>query len=110
MGTSIAHPGRTAGEYAPGSLEWQKDADCLQVDPETFFAPEGMHGGARRRREAEAGAVCAACPVLDDCRIHVLETREPYGVWGGLTEKAREGIYGAARARAPRTEADGEAS
>jgi WhiB family transcriptional regulator, redox-sensing transcriptional regulator len=27
------------------------------------------------------------------CRSHALEVREPYGVWGGLTEAERESLY-----------------
>ena len=28
-----------------------------------------------------------------ECRSHALEVREPYGVWGGLTEAEREDLY-----------------
>jgi WhiB family redox-sensing transcriptional regulator len=31
--------------------------------------------------------------VLRQCREHALAVREPYGVWGGLTEDEREAIY-----------------
>lgn len=37
--------------------------------------------------------MCAACPVVAQCRSHALEVREPYGVWGGLTEAEREVLY-----------------
>jgi WhiB family redox-sensing transcriptional regulator len=50
---------------------------------------------------ATAKAICAACPVLAQCRDHALKTREPYGVWGGLGEEDREVIY-AQQARANR--------
>jgi WhiB family redox-sensing transcriptional regulator len=37
--------------------------------------------------------VCGACPVKVQCAQHALAVREPYGVWGGLTEDEREDIY-----------------
>jgi WhiB family redox-sensing transcriptional regulator len=45
-------------------------------------------------REAAAKVVCATCPVLHQCRIHALWAHEPYGVWGGLSERDREVIDG----------------
>ncbi|MGA1479922.1 MAG: WhiB family transcriptional regulator, partial [Candidatus Nanopelagicales bacterium] len=35
----------------------------------------------------------AACPVLAQCAAHALAVREPYGVWGGMSEDDREAIY-----------------
>jgi WhiB family redox-sensing transcriptional regulator len=32
--------------------------------------------------------------VLRQCRAHALAVREPYGVWGGLSEQDREQILG----------------
>jgi WhiB family redox-sensing transcriptional regulator len=37
--------------------------------------------------------VCRSCPVLQNCREHALQVKEPYGVWGGMTEYGREGMY-----------------
>ena len=63
---------------------------CRAADPRTFFHPEGERGPARRDRDAAAKAVCAACPVLAECARHALAVREPYGVWGGLSESDRD--------------------
>jgi WhiB family redox-sensing transcriptional regulator len=41
--------------------------------------------------------MCETCPVLLACRAHALRVREPYGVWGGLSEDDREEIYLAGR-------------
>ena len=30
---------------------------------------------------------------MKQCAAHALSVREPYGVWGGLTEEEREAIY-----------------
>ena len=79
--------------------EWQLQGSCRDADPTLFFHPEGERGPARRNRDAAAKAICAACPVLTQCRTHALAVREPYGVWGGLTEDDREAIYAGDRRR-----------
>ncbi len=79
--------------------EWQLEGSCRTADPRLFFHPEGERGPARRERDAGAQVVCASCPVLQECRRHALTVREPYGVWGGLTEDERTEIYLAERDR-----------
>jgi WhiB family redox-sensing transcriptional regulator len=71
------------------SWEWQLEGSCRTADPRLFFHPEGERGPARRDRDAAAKTVCAACPVLEQCRRHALAVKEPYGVWGGMTEDDR---------------------
>ncbi|TPG19034.1 WhiB family transcriptional regulator [Pedococcus bigeumensis] len=73
--------------------EWQLDGSCRQLNPEVFFHPEGERGPARRSRDSQAKEVCLACPVLKQCREHALRVREPYGVWGAMTEDEREAHY-----------------
>lgn len=73
--------------------EWQLEGSCRRENPEVFFHPEGERGPARRNRDGAAKAVCVACPVLVQCREHALRVREPYGVWGGMTEDEREMHY-----------------
>ncbi len=73
--------------------DWQLDGACRRVGPETFFHPEGERGSARQLRDNAAKEVCASCPVMAQCRAHALAVREPYGVWGGLTEDEREAVY-----------------
>lgn len=72
--------------------EWQYQGACRSADPDLFFHPEGERGSARRRRDEAAKAICATCPVIDQCREHSLRVREPYGVWGGLTEDERQAV------------------
>lgn len=85
----------------PGPLaevwEWQFEGSCRTSNPDVFFHPEGERGAARRRRDEAAKAICRSCPVLTQCREHALTVREPYGVWGALTEDEREAIYLARR-------------
>ena len=77
----------------PGPLldawDWQFRGACRDAESAVFFHPEGERGAARRGRAAAAKSICAACPVIDTCREHALSAREPYGVWGGLTEEER---------------------
>jgi WhiB family redox-sensing transcriptional regulator len=42
-----------------------------------------------RVEEKAALAICAICPVIDDCLDHALESKERFGIWGGTTERAR---------------------
>jgi WhiB family redox-sensing transcriptional regulator len=67
--------------------EWRERAACRDVDPELFL-PIG-HGPAAEAQIAEAKAVCARCPVVQECLAWALETGQDAGVWGGLTEDER---------------------
>jgi len=72
--------------------QWQLDGSCRSESPEVFFHPKGERDPARRNRDNAAKAVCMDCPVLLRCREHALQVREPYGVWGGMTEHERDAI------------------
>ncbi|WP_462418128.1 WhiB family transcriptional regulator [Kytococcus sp. Marseille-QA3725] len=96
MDSTARQPGPVADLW-----DWQFEGLCRTTDPEEFFHPEGERGERRRRREEKAKLVCARCPVIDPCREQALAAREPYGVWGGLSESEREQLI--ARREAPRT-------
>ena len=64
---------------------WHADAACRGCDPSLFFPGRGDNQSVQR-----AQAVCAACPVQDDCLTHHLP--EKYGVWGGTSERQRRRI------------------
>lgn len=72
--------------------DWQLQGACRGEDPALFFHPEGERGAARVERIRAATAICARCPVLTECRTHALAAREPFGIWGGMSEEAREAI------------------
>lgn len=82
--------------------EWQYQGACRDAEPSIFFHPEGERGSARRRRDDAAKSVCARCPVIRECREHALRVREPYGVWGGLSEDDRLELVGAPDNSLPR--------
>lgn len=70
--------------------DWQLRGLCRGKDSSLFFHPEGERGAARSSRETAAKEICMNCPVQISCADHALRVREPYGVWGGMTEEERE--------------------
>lgn len=90
--------------HLPGPIiekwEWQYEGACRDLDTELFFHPEGERGPSRRRRAEVAKKICGSCPVMAACREHSIATREPYGIWGGLTEEERRRIVRSASERA----------
>jgi WhiB family redox-sensing transcriptional regulator len=69
---------------------WQPVALCSGNHSHLFFPPSAQERkDERQRREIRAKAVCQVCPVVGDCRAYALQIREPYGIWGGLTETER---------------------
>lgn len=73
--------------------DWQFSGLCRSMSPEIFFHPEGERGSARRMRDQNAKEICGACPVIAACRKHALAAREPFGVWGGMSEEERNSYY-----------------
>ncbi|WAM19087.1 WhiB family transcriptional regulator [Rhodococcus sp. JS3073] len=61
-------------------------ARCRYTGAELFFAHDDEGRGARIRRERQAKAVCATCPVQRECHTPAITVGEPYGVWGGTSE------------------------
>lgn len=85
---------------APDFWEWQLQAACRGMDTEVFFHPDNERGPRRAAREAAAKAVCARCPVIRQCAEHALRVREPYGIWGGLSESERDDVLAGRRTAA----------
>lgn len=67
--------------------QWWKRAACRGIDPETFFPK-------KPRDSWPALRVCAGCPVREACLEWALETRQDYGVWGGVPEDERRAMHG----------------
>jgi WhiB family transcriptional regulator, redox-sensing transcriptional regulator len=69
---------------------WREDAACLQSAAVLFFGVDDTESQAERRiREERAKSVCSTCCVRQECLEYALGTKEPYGIWGGLTELER---------------------
>lgn len=61
---------------------WHANAACR--DSDVSFFPE------RGESLAPARALCASCPVHDQCLDYVMSTNEPvHGVWAGLSDRER---------------------
>lgn len=72
---------------------WRLFALCGVGDLEDFYAPdEETSAAAEHEREQRAKQICLRCPVLMSCRAEALLTREPYGIWGGLSEVDRRRV------------------
>jgi WhiB family redox-sensing transcriptional regulator len=74
--------------------EWQYDGLCMGLESSVFFSPDAERGAAKLMRERRAKAICAECPVIEQCRDHALSAREAYGVWGGLSADDRAELLG----------------
>ena len=81
--------------------DWQLEAACRGMDSATFFHPPQERNSAREERIAQAKAVCQTCPAMMQCREHALRVREPYGIWGGLSEDERADLLGVQSLRYP---------
>lgn len=70
--------------------EWRERAACLSYPAVLFFGMDDSETPAERRsREDRAKRVCFGCGVRKECLEYALATKEPYGIWGGLTEIER---------------------
>lgn len=63
---------------------WRGSALCAETDPDTFF-PEPGHTDITR----QARVICGNCTMRAECYALSLQTREEYGIWGGLTTAQR---------------------
>ncbi|MBI4882895.1 MAG: WhiB family transcriptional regulator [Actinobacteria bacterium] len=72
--------------------QWHRNAAC-HGQTSSFFPKRGQPID-------DARAICAACPVLDQCREYVTRVAAPemYGVWAGLSERQRRQLRRARRA------------
>ncbi len=63
---------------------WRGEAACAEVPSEVFFP-----AGEEPEAAAAAKAVCARCPVSEECLRFALATNQTEGVWGGLDANER---------------------
>ena len=70
-------------------FSWMDRAPCRGYS-EVFYAPEGFELPAGRAdREAMAKQFCGSCIVRQECLEFAINTRQEYGIWGGLNEEER---------------------
>ena len=69
---------------------WHAQAACRGTDAN--FYPD------RGESVEPAKALCAACPVLEECKAFALDSGESHGVWGGLSGRERRTVRKTRRA------------
>lgn len=74
---------------APGPLKlpaidvrWELRA-CAGSDPDLFFDQDLV-------TEPIARDICWTCPIRLECLTWALETKQEFGMWGGMSEKQRK--------------------
>lgn len=74
----------------PRAADWRDEAACRTEKPEIFFASAGTDPGRADIRHAKA--ICWSCPSMQACGQWAIETRQAFGVWGGVSEQERRAI------------------
>lgn len=73
--------------------DWQAEAACRGMGTDIFFSERGDS-----RPVAAAKAICATCPVADECLQWAIDTGCRVGIFGGKTPRERQGLkYGSYR-------------
>ena len=67
---------RSSSSYPP--VDFFADAACHGAHTTLFFPVSDTYADAAR-------AICATCPVAEQCLEYAIETHQPDGVWGGMT-------------------------
>ena len=67
------------------SMAWSRYASCDTADPDLFFPPPGTDTFYAR-------SICRECPVRRQCLDYALESKQKFGIWGGMTEAQRRRI------------------
>lgn len=68
---------------------WQRDAACAN-DNATHLDKMYVTDDRVAR---ENRTICFRCPVRIECLEYAVVLREPYGIWGGTTERQRKSLY-----------------
>lgn len=68
-----------------GNTRWMADAACRDSDPRLFWPKPG-------ESHREALAVCADCPVRQQCLDYAVSNGEHDGIWGGTSARQRRQI------------------
>ena len=63
-------------------MTWQAQAACRDQENAIFFPQRG--GDAK-----PAKAICAVCPVFDECLDYALHAGDLQGIWAGTSERER---------------------
>lgn len=67
--------------------DWRESAACRDQDPELFFPVSEVGPGSEQVRQAKA--VCARCPVQQECLQYATDVGLAHGIFGGATPQER---------------------
>lgn len=71
-----------ASNYLLEETPWAEHAACAGQPADLWFPDRG-------EKPIVAQAICATCPVTDECLAYALRWRIPHGIWGGTTSRQR---------------------
>ena len=63
--------------------EWMKDANCAGTLIDFFPHIDHKQDISLQR------TICRSCQVQTECLTYAIRTREPHGIWGGMTPMER---------------------
>lgn len=84
--------GQAAPQLPTPPGPWVAEALCAQVGGDGWFPDRAAPGSESLSNPVsvdDAKAVCARCPVRQQCLAYALDNDETYGIWGGLSPRER---------------------
>jgi aldehyde:ferredoxin oxidoreductase len=76
------------------------DIPCKNF-PGVYF-PEDINDRQVRAESVQvAKRLCSECPIVRDCLAYALDTRQEFGIWGGLTTPERHALLRKSRGKLP---------
>jgi WhiB family redox-sensing transcriptional regulator len=75
--------------------EWHMLAACCRTDKSVFFGSSSPEERPAYTLSSirKARAICASCPVFNECLAHAIKQREDYGLWAGTTMRQRKELF-----------------
>lgn len=64
-------------------LDWEEYVPCKEV------GPQEMYPASESKQLKVAQRICSMCPAQAECLTIAIAMDEPFGVWGGTSEKQR---------------------
>ena len=76
----------------PEDRTWVSQANCRNLDPDTFFPGPWGPKAERLEKERAAKEICQDCRVKGKCLDYALSIRTEHGIWGGLNWEERKRV------------------
>ena len=68
-------------------MAWRDKAACRGMSADLFHEEKPYNWPKKQLERAKA--ICATCPVTQECLQFAIDNRQSLGIWGGLTYKER---------------------